>query len=70
MTPEEITLTLLTGTEIDWLLGKRQLSKAYERKLRHDIKEKLRILSQVELPLLESKGFSVTASSNSVTISG
>src|SRR5919202_9992 len=48
---------LLTKTELEWLNGNIQLSYAYERKVKSDIKRKIRILQELELPLLIEKGF-------------
>ena len=48
---------LLTKTELDWLNGNIQLSYAYQRKIKSDIKKKIRILQELELPLLIDKGF-------------
>ena len=63
---------LLTKTELEWLNGNIQLSYAYQRKIKSDIKKKVRILQELELPLLIEKGFipkttGVTSNSNSVT---
>jgi hypothetical protein len=61
---------LLTKTELDWLNGNIQLSYAYERKIKSDIKKKIRVLQELELPLLIEKGFiptDVTANCNTVT---
>ena len=49
-----------------------QLSYAYERKIKSDIKRKIRILQELELPLLIEKGFisqpaAVTSNCNIVT---
>ena len=65
----KIRPALLTQSEIDWLLGQKEVSNAYERKLRHDINRKLQTLSRLELPLLSGRGFAVdvTAGSNAVT---
>ena len=52
----EIKPALLTRTEIEWLLGKKHVSKAYEYYLKHSIKEKLRTLTELEIPLLKQKG--------------
>ena len=48
---------LLTKTELEWLNGNIQLSYAYERKIKSDIKKKIRVLQEIELPLLMQKGF-------------
>ena len=63
---------LLTKTELDWLNGNIQLSYAYERKIKSDIKKKIRVLQELELPLLVEKGFiprtiGVTSNCNIVT---
>jgi hypothetical protein len=59
---------LLTRSEIEWLLGKRQLSKPYERKMRAVLNKKLRTWEQLERPLLEAHGFlAATISSSSAT---
>jgi hypothetical protein len=48
--------SLLTKTEIDWLLGKAHLSKSYEYKIKSIIKSKLRALHEFELPLVLNSG--------------
>ena len=48
--------SLLTKTEIDWLLGKAHLSKTYEYKVKSIIKSKLRALYEFELPLILESG--------------
>jgi hypothetical protein len=63
---------LLTRTELEWLNGNIQLSYAYQRKIKSDIKKKIRTLQELELPLLIEKGFirqntSVTSNCNAVT---
>ena len=63
---------LLTKTELEWLNGNVQLSYAYQRKIKSDIKKKIRILQELELPLLVEKGFipqtaGVTSNCNTVT---
>jgi hypothetical protein len=61
---------LLTRSEIEWLLGKRQLSKSYERKMRAVLNKKVRTWEQLERPLLEAHGFlAATISSSGVTTS-
>jgi hypothetical protein len=65
---EDIQTALLTRSEIEWLLGKRQLSKHYERKMRAILKKKLRTWEQLERPLLEAHGFlAATISSSGAT---
>ena len=65
---EDIQTALLTRSEIEWLLGKRQLSKHYERKMRAVLNKKLRTWEQLERPLLEAHGFlAATISSSGAT---
>jgi hypothetical protein len=63
----EIQPALLTRSEIEWLLGKKRVSKSYERKFRHSIKKKIETLTELELPLLMNRGFNVTTYSSSIT---
>jgi len=63
----EIPPALLTHAEIDWLLGKKEVSKSYERKIRYSIKKKIGTLTELEIPLLMHRGFNVTTYSNAVT---
>ena len=59
---------LLTRTEIDWLNDKIQLSNGYQRKIKSDIRKKIRIFNELELPLLVKSGFiPATANCNNVT---
>jgi hypothetical protein len=63
---------LLTKTDLQWSNGNIQLSYAYQRKIKSDIKKKIRILQEIELPLLMEKGFisqltAVTSNCNAVT---
>ena len=63
---------LLTKTEFEWLNGNIHVSNAYQRKIKSDIKKKIRILQELELPLLVKKGFipqntGVTSNCNTVT---
>jgi hypothetical protein len=63
---EDIQQTeLLTRSEIEWLLGKRQLSKHYERKMRAVLNKKLQTWEQLERPLLEARGFLAATISSS-----
>ena len=65
---EDIPTALLTRSEIEWLLGKRQMSKHYERKMRAVLNKKLRTWEQSERPLLETHGFlAATISSSGAT---
>jgi hypothetical protein len=47
---------LLTRTEIEWLLNNVNISKAYEYRIKSDIKKKLKIFAELEMPLLLEKG--------------
>ena len=48
---------LLTRSEIDWLSGTyANLSKSYEYKMKSDIRRKLKILSNLEIPLIQKSG--------------
>ena len=51
------TPSLLTKTEMEWLIGKKKVSKVYEYRIRCDIKKKLQIFLTSELPLLAESGF-------------
>jgi hypothetical protein len=65
---EDVQTALLTRSELEWLLGKRQLSKHYERKMRAVLNRKLRTWEQLERPLLEAQGFlAATISSSGAT---
>ena len=45
-------IVLLTRKERDWLLGKLDLSKSYEYRLKSSIKKKIQTFVNLELPLL------------------
>jgi hypothetical protein len=64
-------LSLLSKTELEWLLGKKHLSGSYNRKIKSQIRKKLANFENFELPLLLEKGLlslsAVTKSSNAVT---
>ena len=47
----------LTRNEFEWLQGKIQLSASYQRKIKSDIRKKLRVFQALELPLLTRTGF-------------
>jgi hypothetical protein len=65
---EDVQTSLLTRSELQWLLGRRQLSKHYERKMRAVLNKKLRTWKQLERPLLEAHGFlAATISSSGAT---
>ena len=48
--------SLLTKTELAWLLGKKQISKSFEYKIKSLIKKKIEKFLNVELPLLMQNG--------------
>ena len=54
-------LALLTSSEREWLYGRLKVSKAYEYRIKSDIKKKLHTFQQLELPLLMKKGFIISA---------
>jgi hypothetical protein len=67
------TPVLVSKSEVSWLRGELKLAKSYERRLRFNIKHKVKALAKVELPLLADKGFfyndiDVSANCNGVTI--
>ena len=67
------TPVLVSKSEVSWLRGELKLAKSYERRLRFNIKHKVKALEKVELPLLADKGFfyndiDVSANCNGVTI--
>ena len=66
----KIQPALLTRSEIEWQLGNKEVSNSYERKIRCSIKKKIETLTELEIPLLVDKGFSVTTHGNGVTIGG
>jgi hypothetical protein len=47
---------LLTRTEIEWLLDRVKVSKAYQYRIKSDIKKKLKTFTELEIPLLIDKG--------------
>jgi hypothetical protein len=63
MKNKDIQPALLTRTEIQWLQGKLELSNGYRRKIKSEIRKKLRIYNELEIPLLVKSGF-ITATSN------
>jgi hypothetical protein len=72
LSQEIIKPALLTKAELEWLLGNIHVSKAYERRMRFSIRNKIQTLREFELPLLIDKGFisnniAVTANCNAVT---
>jgi hypothetical protein len=50
-------LSLLSKTELEWLMGKKKVSKVYQYRIGSDIKKKLQVFLTSELPLLAKNGF-------------
>ncbi len=61
-------MSLLSKAEVQFLQGRKQVSKSYEYNLKSKIKKKLSLLVDKELPLLAKLftefGFSVTSKYN------
>ncbi len=57
MSQSDIKPALLTRTETEWLLDNLKISKAYEYRIKSDIKKKLNTFTEIEIPLLIQKGF-------------
>ena len=57
MNKSEVTPALLTRTEFEWLSNKVKISKAYEYRIKRDIRKKIKSLTELEIPLLIEKGF-------------
>ena len=49
-------LSLLSKTELEWLLGNKQLSSIYNRKIKSKIRKKIENFENFELSLLVEKG--------------
>ena len=64
---KEIKPALLTKSEIEWLSGKKQVSKSFEWKIKSDIKRKLATFESLELPLLQTHGFHLTTNCKELT---
>jgi hypothetical protein len=45
-------LSLLSKTELEWLLGNKQLSSSYNHKIKSKIRKKIENVENFELPLL------------------
>jgi hypothetical protein len=64
-------LSLLSKTELEWLLGNIQLHGSYHRKIKSQIRKKINNFEKFELPLIIEKGLmsfsSVTKFGNGVT---
>ena len=64
-------ISLLSKTELEWLLGNKQLSSSYNRKIKSQIRKKTENFENFELPLLLEKGLislsTVTKFSNGAT---
>jgi hypothetical protein len=53
----DVKPALLTRSEVEWLKGSKNVSKAYEYKLKSELKSKLRTFTELELPLLAKAGY-------------
>jgi|SRR5215216_1882869 len=60
-------IAILTRNERDWLLGKLDLSKSYEYRLKSRIKKKIQTFMHAELPLLFKSGLFAELSNNQRT---
>ena len=64
-------LSLLSKTEVEWLLGEKQISGSYNRKIKSQIIKKIKNFESFELPLLLENGLislsGVTKFGNGVT---
>ncbi len=49
---DKIKGALLTKTEHEWLIGNIEVSKQYEYRIKSDIRKKLKIFQELELPLI------------------
>jgi hypothetical protein len=65
---------LLTKSELEWLLGNNHnVSKAYQYKMKSEIRKKLKILNNLELPILQKSGIfseDLTVFGNDLTVFG
>ena len=64
-------LSLLSKTELEWLLGNKQLSSSFNRKIKSQIRKKIENFENFELPLLVERRLlflsTVTKFSNGAT---
>lgn len=64
-------LSFLSKTELEWLLGQKHLSGSHNRKIKSQIRKKIKNFENFELPFLLEKGLislsSVTKFVNTVT---
>jgi hypothetical protein len=58
----KIKHALLTNTELEWLLGRIKVSKQYEYRIKSDIRKKVKIFQELELPILLHSGFTINLS--------
>jgi hypothetical protein len=56
MNKSERQPALLTRKEIEWLLNNSRISKAYEYRMKSNIRKKLRIFAELEFPLIQKSG--------------
>jgi hypothetical protein len=70
----KVKSALLTKSELKWLLGKNSnVSKSYEYKMKSDIRNKLKILTNLELPIIKKCGIfseDLTIFGKSLTVFG
>lgn len=52
-----MTNAILSNSGREWLTGKKKVSKLYEYRIKSNIKKKIEILQQIELPLILKQGF-------------
>ena len=67
MTSNPKFFALCTKNEIDWLISRKKFSKGYERKIKSDIRKKINLFYNYEVPLLLNRGFDVTKYCNTVS---
>ena len=58
----KIKHALLTNTELEWLLGRIKVSKQYEYRIKSDIRKKVKIFQELELPILLHSGLTINLS--------
>jgi hypothetical protein len=56
MLQKDVMPALLTHSEIEWLVGNKQVTNSYGRYMKFAIQKKLRVFMEIELPLLAKAG--------------
>ena len=70
MMHHDVKPALLTRAELEYLLGRTEVSATYSRQMKSRISRKVKTFYELELPLLQkSMGLAVTAYGHSVTAS-